>query len=390
VVHGRYALIADDLTGALDAGAPFVRAGLRVSLPFSGSPGDVREADVVLLNTASREGTAEAAGASAGRAALALRDAGIDRVYKKIDSVLRGHPGAELAAVLDVYGGRAAVAPAFPAQGRITRDGVQYVAGQPAPPFGGDVRAALGPAATRCDVFDASTDDDLSAIARLAAGGDYRVWCGTAGLATSVPAALGLAPAGAGPIVRPPATQVLVVAGSLHPATSAQVKALAAAGWKHIAVDIEAAGPPGDLVARLADALAGDGHVVVSFRSEHLSAAEMRRLVAPAGTAARLLGPLAAAVSEVIPATITHRRLGLVLTGGETGLWVARALGARAIDVTGESQPGVPLGVLRLPGADVPVATKSGGFGGAAALMEAADSLTLTGAHTPVKPRREA
>jgi uncharacterized protein YgbK (DUF1537 family) len=195
---------------------------------------------------------------------------------------------------------------------------------------------------------------------------------------------------------------VLVVAGSLHPTTSAQVQALAAAGWKHIAIDIgtetqtetqtetdaEPDGPPDGLGARLAGALTGGSHVVVSFRSERLSAAGMRRLVERTGTAARLLSPLAAAVAGIVPATITRRRLGLVLTGGETGLWVARALGARAIDVTGEAQPGVPLGLLRLPGADVPVATKSGGFGGAAALLEAAGS--LTGAQTPVKPRREA
>jgi D-threonate/D-erythronate kinase len=379
----RYALIADDLTGALDAGAPFLRAGLRVALPFSGWPEDVPEADIVLLNTASREGTVEAATAASGRAAVALRDAGIDRIYKKIDSVLRGHPGAELAAVLDVYGGRAAVAPAFPAQGRITRGGVQYVAGQPTPHFGGDLRAALGAAASRCDVFDASTDEELAGVARLAAGRDYRVLCGTAGLAACVPTALGLAPAGARPILRPPAKQVLVVAGSLHPTTSAQVKTLAEAGWKHIAIETESeteseterGGPPDDLVTRLAGALAGDGHVVVSFRSEGLTAAALRRLVERPGTAARLLGPLAAAIAGVIPATIKRQRLGLILTGGETGLWGARALGARAIDVTGEAQPGIPLGVLRLPGGDIPVATKSGGFGRAGALIDAAESL---------------
>src|SRR5437773_1772105 len=99
----QYALIADDLTGALDAGAGFAAAGLRAVLPFSGDPADAPEADVVLVNTASREGSAREAGEAVRRAAERLRAAGIERVYKKMDSVLRGHPGPELAAVLDVY-----------------------------------------------------------------------------------------------------------------------------------------------------------------------------------------------------------------------------------------------------------------------------------------------
>src|SRR5439155_24977439 len=109
--------------------------------------------------------------------------AGVTWVYKKIDSVLRGHPGAELAGVLDVYGGRALVAPAFPAQGRTTRHGVQLVHGAPVEPFGGDVRMALGEAADRCDIHDAATDADLAKVAQQAAQQGYRVWCGTAGLA---------------------------------------------------------------------------------------------------------------------------------------------------------------------------------------------------------------
>src|SRR5688500_15645630 len=187
-MRARYALIADDLTGALDAGAGFAAAGLRAALPFSGEPGDVPDADVVLLNTASREGSAAQAAAATRSAAERLRAAGIDRVYKKIDSVLRGHPGPELGAVLDVFRGRALVAPAFPAQARVTRGGVQHAHGAPVEPFGGFLRDALESAATRADVHDAETDEDLRSIARDAAGNPaYRVWCGTAGLARHIP-----------------------------------------------------------------------------------------------------------------------------------------------------------------------------------------------------------
>jgi len=57
-------------------------------------------------------------------------------------------------------------------------------------------------------------------------------------------------------------------------------------------------------------------------------------------------------------------------------------LAATAIEVTGEALPGIPLGLLRLPGLTVPVATKSGGFGAPDALV--ATAKRLLGDQTPV------
>ncbi len=375
-----YALIADDLTGALDAGAPFVRAGLQAALPFSGQPGDVPTTDVVLLNTESREGDSQTAREAALRAAHDAHGAGIARVYKKIDSALRGHPGPELQGVLEVYGGRAVVAPAFPAQGRTTQGGVQLIHGEPALAFGGDVRAALGSAASRCDLYDATTDADLARIAQVAARANYAVWCGTAGLAAYAPAALGLrhggADGGAPPQRRRGAARVLVVAGSLHPATVAQIDALNAAGWTHLTLPIEQLSGGdgtglGDLPDRLRRAVGHDTGVVLSLAYQGLTTVRVRFLASSPGAAERILQPLVEAVTAVTPAP----DLGFVITGGETAVRVSRALGASAIYVTGEVMPGIPLGVLRLPQGDVPIATKSGGFGTCDALLRAAAAL---------------
>src|SRR5687768_2297128 len=335
-MRARYALIADDLTGALDAGAGFAAAGLRAALPFSGEPADVPDADVVLINTESREGSAAEAAARTRGAAERLMAAGIDRVYKKMDSVLRGHPGPELASVLDVFRGRALVAPAFPAQGRITRDDVQYAHGAPVEPFGGFLRDALEGAATRADIRNAETDDDLARIAREAAGNAaYRVWCGAAGLAKHVPAALGLL--ASGPIPRRPAAeQVYVIAGTGHPATGAQLDVLRDVDLPRVKVLVD-----------------GRDFWSLGRPAEEVSAAIER--------AARTLAP-------------THGS-ALVTTGGETALIACRALGALSIEVTGEAVPGIPLGLLRLPGAALPVATKSGGFGTPAALVRTAEQL---------------
>ena len=332
----RYALIADDLTGALDAGAGFAAAGLRAALPFSGRPEDVPEADVVLINTASREGSAAAAAAATRDAAERLRAAGLERVYKKIDSVLRGHPGPELAAVLDVFRGRALVAPEFQAQGRVTRDGVQYAHGVPVEPFGGFLRDALEGAATRADIRDAETDDDLARIAHEAArNAAYRVWCGTAGLAKHAPSALGLAPSSKAPR-RSAASRVCVLAGTGHPATESQLDELRAAGLPGVELLVE-----------------GRDYWSRGRPAEDVYAAIKR--------AAGSLAP--------------DEGTALIMTGGETAHIACRALGARAIEVTGEALPGIPLGLLRLPSVTLPVATKSGGFGAADALVKTAKRL---------------
>ena len=335
-MRARYALIADDLTGALDAGAGFAAAGLRTALPFSGDPADVPEADVVLLNTESRELSATQAAASARGAAERLRAAGIERVYKKIDSVLRGHPGPELAVVLDVFRGRALVAPAFPAQGRVTRGGVQYAHGVPVEPFGGFLRDALEGSASRADVRDAETDDDLERIAHEAArNAAYRVWCGTAGLAGHAPAALRLTPSGAPPTL-PPAGRVFVIAGTGHPATNAQLDAL---------------------------------------REQRLAGVEIRVEAREYWTRARPASDVYAAIERAardLPAT---QGTALIMTGGETAQIACGALGARSIEVTGEALPGIPVGRLMLPQAALAIATKSGGFGAPDALVRTAERL---------------
>ncbi|OAI65685.1 Hrp-dependent type III effector protein, partial [Ralstonia solanacearum] len=50
------------------------------------------------------------------------------RLYKKIDSTLRGNVAAEVAALVPVAG-LAVVAPAFPAAGRTTRNARQWLHG---------------------------------------------------------------------------------------------------------------------------------------------------------------------------------------------------------------------------------------------------------------------
>ena len=87
---------------------------------------------VLAVNSSTRHlapATARRAVAAAGRR---LRERSPRLVFKKIDSTLRGPVPDEVAAALEVFERRAAlVCPAFPAAGRVVRDGEVYVYGKP-------------------------------------------------------------------------------------------------------------------------------------------------------------------------------------------------------------------------------------------------------------------
>ena len=111
-----FVLLADDLTGALDTAARFVpRFG---ALPVTWKGGWASGA----RDLATREGSEAAAVAAHEGCAAALRGASL--AFKKLDSLLRGHPAAELAASFRAGGfDHMVIAPAFPFQGRVTRGG---------------------------------------------------------------------------------------------------------------------------------------------------------------------------------------------------------------------------------------------------------------------------
>src|ERR687897_2644258 len=127
----QVAIIADDLTGAADTGVQLAHAGYRSAVAFRDAPiPPADDLDAVALDTDSRAIPAGFAAKRVMEAVRSVRD--IPIVYKKLDSTLRGPIAAELAAALGASGrDRAVVAPAFPAAGRTTADGVQLVRGVP-------------------------------------------------------------------------------------------------------------------------------------------------------------------------------------------------------------------------------------------------------------------
>ena len=344
-------IVADDLTGALDSAAPLATLG--GPLPVFWQPGAIpATATSFALDTESRD---------APPAPPAWLDAfdGAGLAYKKIDSQLRGNTAHEIAACL--ASGRfasAVIAPAFPAQQRITRDGRQYWRPAPSEPWqavpcdlalalrerGPDLRLAGAADAVEERGFylcDASSEADLRALA--AAGRRLAppvLWVGSAGLARAL---AGATAATALPRLAPP---LLMIIGSHHPVTVAQIEALKAQAAK-LVVEV---GPEQDDFEPALARLAGRERAALV-------------LAVPDGTGAERARPFFERALGALAARLPPPR-SLVVSGGATLHRLVDVLGARALLVTGEPLPGIPCSVLQGgPWDGAVVISKSGGFG---------------------------
>ena len=196
-------MVADDLTGACDAGVAFAPAVVALRETVRLAPGDA-----LVETTHSRGEDPHVAAARVIELTRRLPPAGL--LYKKIDSMLRGNVRAEIEAMLAASGRhRALVCPAFPEQGRTVVNGV-------AEPAGVDLRVLLD--GLPVDIPDAVTPEDLRLIASQARPG-LQLLVGSAGLARAIG---GAPPRVARPGLRGPGAALLCV-GSVHPVTLAQL-----------------------------------------------------------------------------------------------------------------------------------------------------------------------
>ena len=418
-------IVADDLSGAAECAS---HALLRVSRSTVVlSPGPARDGGraggepgpdgapahpVVTVDTDSRRLSAEGA-VRAIRAAAPLV-AGADVVVKKVDSLLRGHVGAEVAALADALQRTPVVAVANPALDRVVRDGMLRVAGTPlhetdlwaiepgAAPM--TVAEALQPlasvvvlqatldrgvdavaealAAAReaglVAVCDAATEADLEVVHAAATRAPGALLVGSGALAAVAARAL---PADAEPRrgalsssltaetdteVRPGALpdhdtveSVLFVLGTRAPGLTDQVERLRAARTAHVVLvrpDDLVTDPAG--VCRHLAAAQPSGVVVVTF--DPAAPADPSR-------ARRLAEALADAVAPVADAYDA-----LFLSGGETARAVLDRLHVDVLDVRAQLETGTV--VSTRPGGRT-VVTRPGSFGRPDSLVGVADHL---------------
>ena len=103
------ALIADDLTGACDAGVQFAKCGLSSHLLFDLAGVGAGAAAVLIANTNSRGDAPEEAVRKLQACGSLSPNNSRPCLFKKIDSTLRGPAAAEIEAALTVFGRRLAL-----------------------------------------------------------------------------------------------------------------------------------------------------------------------------------------------------------------------------------------------------------------------------------------
>ena len=402
------AIVADDLTGAADSGIQFVRAGYSTAVAFRGSPIPPSEGlDVTVVDTDSRLLSSQEARERVREAGQALKDARI--VYKKIDSTLRGPFADESEAILESTGrAKAVVAPAFPSTGRSTLDGVQLLHGEPVHETGlakdphtpvreGHIPSVLANAGlediatletgdledpdtvrrvldgAKWIVADAEEDRHLEALVKAVPDPAKVLWVGSAGLAAALSQVYpGSHTGGLSGSDAPARTsrRVLVVVGSTNEVVREQLR-LVADEPETVSVPLDSrAVADGNSDEAVREALKGSREalgkgcnaVLYTTVEEDLDSECAERLVED-------LGEVAAGLSD------EDLFDALVLTGGDTAVHVARALGAQGIVLEEEIEAGVPVGALIGP-KPYPIVTKAGGFGAPDILLKALQMLT--------------
>lgn len=398
----RLLIVADDLSGAADCAVAGLRHGLTamVLLDTAHASTPAHDVDILSVDVDSRRASKDVAARRNVAAVESLSRVGT-RIYKKVDSTLRGNVAAEVAALAS-HLGMAIVCPAYPASGRTTRDGRQWVRGVPVEaseywrnvhiPGKADLVAMLSAEDLRVAhaeigavrgepdalaahmrqlqadgmqavVCDAESDEDLQRIARASATLDHMFWVGSAGLAPAVIETLA-PPRGMTDKTtdsQDPQGPVLTVVGSMSGISHAQLDCLKAnCGASLVALEVPVAAlddPRSDVTTVVCDALRRGRHVVVS-----LSQAQRGDVKDGLLFCKRLAALLAPAVRHAG---------GIIATGGETARALLTAAGASALRVVDEIEDGMPLLECRLQARTLPVVTKAGGFGQPASLHHA-------------------
>ena len=257
VASKQLGIIADDLSGAIECAAVCRRMGHQAivlpRIPESNQPGQAHSSVIVVV-TDSRHLPAAAASHRLDAAARWLMRQGIHSFYKKTDSAARGPLAAELAALARVEPTCAVYfVPAFPCLGRTVTDGVLYIDGVPVAEtaFAKDPRSPIHTsslltslrqqtdvpvtqssgkreASATLVLCDGTTDDDVRASVDTAQRDGARI-AGPAGALEALLPHLDLDVSE--PLEsRMDRSSVLIVAGSCHPVTQAQINHAESAG----------------------------------------------------------------------------------------------------------------------------------------------------------------
>lgn len=384
-------VLADDLTGALEVGAVFAGRGLPalVTTETELDPPGVRGRNVVhVIDTETRHVSPADAFRIVHAIARAARAQGFRYIYKKTDSTLRGNISVELGAVAAAFPDFPLIySPAYPTMGRTVVEGRLCVDGVPVSEtrFSTDglnpvreshiptllkssvcgigahsirTEALRDPLPPGVHVLDSNTEEELQSSAQVfAKSSQLRLAAGPTGFARYLVDAVDLTRSAPPPMPRP--ASCLVINGSRHAVSTAQIQYVERLGWPTV---------PAGAVAQVET---GSGWFL------------MQNPMVPA-----LAGPdFALRIGESVHHVLRLARFdAMVVFGGDTIYGIVKAIGLNRMWPVGEVLTGVPAarfdpdvfeGIGGSGEGSFHLITKAGGFGAPELLLRVREKLSL-------------
>jgi uncharacterized protein YgbK (DUF1537 family) len=428
----KLAVIADDLTGANDTGVQFAKKGLDTTVLFSETQLQTSHltGDILVLNSDSRGLSSEEAYKAVCTLSEQLKNEGIKKILKKIDSTMRGNVGAEIDAVMDVFKFKTSfLVPAFPKSERMTVCGKHYVYGVPLEKteIANDptcpVKESFLPIlvqkqskrkvelitienvrkgkthlaeimnlltsgeASRIVVIDAATEEDLKTIVKSAQSLEENIlWVGSAGIAYHLCGTEQQKEPYRKKQLSTNRLPVLIVAGSVTSVTYQQVQELknqmnieeiVISPEKFLAETIRK--QEIERVVKEGQELLQEGDLVIATNRSSEAIDRVRANQQSLGLTNLEAGAIIAQSMGVIAGLLIKNRSisGAVLTGGDIAGATCKILKGKGIRVVGEVEDGLPYGKLFGGVFDgLPLVTKAGAFGTKQALVKALQTLT--------------
>ncbi|MBM3236578.1 four-carbon acid sugar kinase family protein [Candidatus Poribacteria bacterium] len=412
-------VFADDLTGAMEVGLQSFPAVVLNNVDTDAVHAASAESNkTIVINTQTRELSAEQTYQVTNEKSSAISIPEGTATYYKIDSTMRAHIGAGIKAFKEALQcDLVVIAPALPQNGRITRNGVHYVdavqvhetqyakdimTASPTSYIPAIIGYQLGESVQLISLdvvqqgwqniktalekqpqgtvvaIDAVIPEDLDNIAEAIHLLNADVLSvGSAGLFRAICRVLGRSSNQVVPIItdwtrqlpkkrkrNPKDGRIIVIAGSLNQRTNAQIEtAIATLGdkVKLLELDVNKVIARGKsrtteierLRGQILSSLQAKKHIVVRTNRTLLKCSQEEE------------DDIVKALGEAInDDAIIEKSALLLLTGGQTAYFVTQVLGASGIEVKGEIEKFIPVGILIGGKYDgVPVVTKAGGFG---------------------------
>ena len=395
--HIKILIIADDFTGALDTGVKFTAAGVftKVTTDLETDFSVHSGLEALVLCAPTRHLPPHKAYAMIRPIAQRAAGAGIDCIFKKTDSALRGNIGAELQAVLDGSNGSVLdFIPALPAMNRITTAGIHCIDGVPVAesvfgqdPFSPVTESNISslialqsdgtteilsnpetePQMTPCIcVHDCTSQEEMGHILEvLQHKGRLHLVAGCAGLAESLPRYLGLAKESPA-LPRTRSNRLMVVCGSLNPISCRQLDHGEQLGYSRVHLPAELLLAENDIWCASKTELE-DTLWQVCCRAPRVIIDSLAQGADASGTqqpTERYRERVAAHIGYLLKRLLDRGAEGRILViGGDTLLAFLDAIGCHEIVPVCELQQGVVLSRITYGQKEWEIVTKSGGFG---------------------------